>query len=100
MNPEFLEKANCKGYDIDLFYPEKDNQRKFPPKIYKSAKNICAKCPVMMDCLEHALENDEILGVWGGKSPNERRAMYIKLYGYEAWAEVRNGLSLQQKKKT
>lgn len=94
MNEEFLEKARCKDYDTNLFYPEKDNQRKFPPKIYKSAKNICAKCPVQLECLEYALENGEILGVWGGKSPPERKTMFIKLYGHDAWVELKNGMRM------
>lgn len=92
MTPEFFEKARCKAYSSELFYPEKDNQRKVHPKIYRSAKNICANCPVSMDCLLYAIENAEIYGVWGGKSPNERRALFIKLYGYKAWSEVRNGV--------
>jgi len=91
MTPEFIQKGKCRGHSTSIFYPEKENQRKFPPKIYKSAKNICGTCPVAIDCLEWALENAEIkYGVWGGKNPNERKAMFIKLYGYEAWAEVRN----------
>ena len=31
------------------------------------AKLICAKCPVIADCLEGALERREPWGVWGGQ---------------------------------
>lgn len=31
------------------------------------AKAICAKCPVMTECLEGALERREPWGVWGGQ---------------------------------
>ena len=31
------------------------------------AKAICAKCPVIADCLEGALERREPWGVWGGQ---------------------------------
>jgi WhiB family redox-sensing transcriptional regulator len=31
------------------------------------AKEICALCPVMADCLEGALERREPWGVWGGQ---------------------------------
>ena len=31
------------------------------------AKQICAKCPVIADCLEGALERREPWGVWGGQ---------------------------------
>ena len=31
------------------------------------AKNICATCPVMAECLEGALDRREPWGVWGGQ---------------------------------
>jgi hypothetical protein len=31
------------------------------------AKQICAKCPVLVDCLEGAIERREPWGVWGGQ---------------------------------
>ena len=31
------------------------------------AKQICAKCPVIAECLEGALERREPWGVWGGE---------------------------------
>ena len=31
------------------------------------AKQICAMCPVIADCLEGALERREPWGVWGGQ---------------------------------
>lgn len=89
MTPKFFEKAKCKDHSLNLFYPEDPEKRKQNPKIYRSAKNICANCPVMMECLVHAVETPEPRGVWGGKDPNERRAIFIKLYGYKAWTEVR-----------
>ena len=37
------------------------------------AKAICAKCPVIAECLEGALERREPWGVWGGQLfPNGR----------------------------
>ena len=31
-----------------------------------AAKNLCATCPVMLECLEGAIERHEPWGVWGG----------------------------------
>ncbi|MDQ3294951.1 MAG: WhiB family transcriptional regulator [Actinomycetota bacterium] len=31
------------------------------------AKQICALCPVLVDCLEGAIERREPWGVWGGQ---------------------------------
>jgi WhiB family redox-sensing transcriptional regulator len=32
-----------------------------------AAKGICATCPVMLECLEGAVERHEPWGVWGGQ---------------------------------
>ncbi|MGI9623604.1 MAG: WhiB family transcriptional regulator [Acidimicrobiales bacterium] len=37
------------------------------------ARRICATCPVIETCLEHALRNRIDHGVWGGCSERERR---------------------------
>lgn len=36
------------------------------------AKEICPGCPVIKDCLEHALINGEY-GAWGGTTDTERK---------------------------
>ena len=38
-------------------------------------KTICDGCVVRPECLAYALDNNEQYGVWGGKTPNERKAM-------------------------
>ena len=40
-----------------------------------AAKRVCAACPVITECLDYALANNERFGVWGGKSERERRAI-------------------------
>ena len=37
------------------------------------ARRICAGCPVLDECREHALEHRIEHGVWGGCSERERR---------------------------
>ena len=39
------------------------------------AKAICAKCPVRPECLAFALRTDQVHGVWGGMSEQERRPL-------------------------
>jgi WhiB family redox-sensing transcriptional regulator len=37
------------------------------------AKAVCANCPVSRPCLEMALADPHIEGVWGGTSDKDRR---------------------------
>ncbi|WP_131771004.1 WhiB family transcriptional regulator, partial [Candidatus Protofrankia californiensis] len=40
-----------------------------------AAKAVCARCPVIQACAEHALQAREPYGVWGGLSESEREAI-------------------------
>lgn len=40
---------------------------------YDEAREICNRCPVKEQCLQHALDNKERWGMWGGTTPIERR---------------------------
>ena len=42
--------------------------------IYES-KKLCNRCPLVMKCLDFALDNEEEWGVWGGLSADERRKL-------------------------
>jgi WhiB family redox-sensing transcriptional regulator len=39
------------------------------------AKEVCARCPVIVQCREFALRTREPFGVWGGLAESERRAI-------------------------
>ena len=57
----------CAEVDPDLWFPEASE-----PGI--SAKRICRRCAVIDVCLEYAIIHHE-LGIWGGTSERERRAL-------------------------
>jgi WhiB family transcriptional regulator, redox-sensing transcriptional regulator len=38
----------------------------------RRAKAICATCPVLWECFQWAMDNDEEYGVWGGTTRRER----------------------------
>lgn len=61
----WMERAGCRGVDLDVFYPEARSDN-------AEAKAICATCCVRDACLEHAIVHNE-LGIWGGRSESERR---------------------------
>lgn len=50
----------------DMFFSEDQED-------VNSAKMMCGACPVRKECLNWALENKEIWGVWGGVDENELR---------------------------
>ena len=51
-----------------MFFPERGGSS-------KAAREMCARCPVRPECLEYALENKEMHGIWGGTSEGERRKL-------------------------
>ena len=40
-----------------------------------AAKAVCAACPVIQQCREHALSVQEPYGIWGGLNEDERLAI-------------------------
>lgn len=65
----------CRGLDSSLFF-HPDNERG-PSRVRREAeaKAICASCPVVAPCREHALAVREPYGVWGGLSEAERNQL-------------------------
>lgn len=63
-------KALCVG-DTNTFFPKERPKASYERAIRK-AKFICSKCPVQTECLNAALQRVEPVGIWGGKTPEER----------------------------
>ncbi len=65
---EGQERAACRGADVELFFSvEEDDQQR--------ALEYCACCEVRRQCLEFAIANREVYGIWGGLRESERRAL-------------------------
>jgi WhiB family redox-sensing transcriptional regulator len=66
----------CRTADPDLFFhPEGERgPRKYARDAAATA--ICASCPVIAQCREHALAVREPYGVWGGLTEDEREAIF------------------------
>lgn len=60
----------CKGLDPNLFFAERGSGA---AATVRAAKAVCNKCPVQQRCLEWAVNNTIIYGIWGGKTADERR---------------------------
>lgn len=70
--------AACSGMDLNIFFPRESTgprERKGMPgekERIEQAKGVCSRCPVRIDCLEYAIEND-CTGIFGGTTTTERR---------------------------
>lgn len=65
--PVWIHSGVCRAenMDPDVFFPSDSAG-------VTRAKLHCNRCPVRDTCLEHALANNETIGVWGGASERER----------------------------
>lgn len=83
LNINWKWRSACGPADAKLFFaPERgdddysNNQvarGKATAARYEQAKEICASCPVRVECLNYAIEQPEHYGVFGGMDPEERR---------------------------
>ena len=46
-----------------------------PKSDYGSTRELCDTCPVRRECLEFALADESLTGLWGGTTDMERRLM-------------------------
>ncbi len=64
--------AACRGVGADAFFHPEGEGRSDRAAREDAAKAVCAACPVLAQCLEHALRVAEPYGVWGGLTERER----------------------------
>ena len=66
MSDSWREVAACAETDPDAFFPAKGESS-------RPAKQLCGGCPVKWECLEDALNTDDVRhGVRGGLGPRDR----------------------------
>jgi WhiB family redox-sensing transcriptional regulator len=91
-SPDFSEHGDppCSQADPEMFFPVESVQETLSISVkgnphYKvtanyhyeaEAKKICASCPYRFACLEYALSDYTLTGIWGGK--NERQRAIIR----------------------
>ena len=64
--------GSCRREDTELFFHPEGERGPRRDGREAAAKAICATCPVIAACREHALAAREPYGVWGGLSEHER----------------------------
>lgn len=70
MSEKWWKSAACLGQDTEMFYPEPGT--KGAAKQASEVKVFCKVCSVCSECLDYALKNGEVFGIWGGLTPKER----------------------------
>ncbi|WP_372594852.1 WhiB family transcriptional regulator [Actinotalea sp.] len=64
----------CREAEPALFFHPEGERGSARRRRAEAAKAVCATCPVLQQCREHALTVREPYGVWGGMSEDERAA--------------------------
>lgn len=74
---EWMEDAACRGADPELWFPVGYGE---PSKVQtQQAKAVCRRCPVEKTCLTWAIRTGQQDGIWGGRTPEERRAIRLQV---------------------
>jgi WhiB family transcriptional regulator, redox-sensing transcriptional regulator len=70
---EWWRTASCRDAEPELFFPISATAASRAQ--VQRAKQICASCPVRLECLSYALDNRQEQGIWGGLTEEERRRL-------------------------
>ena len=73
--PKFQD-PNCADIDNkDLFFPESQLQlEKRLPRLLE----LCGSCKHQIECRDYAIKNEIRDGIWGGSTPNQRKAFLVR----------------------
>jgi WhiB family redox-sensing transcriptional regulator len=68
------DRAACRDLGPEMFFHERGTSD------YEDARQVCASCPVRINCLDYALRCEPVvgghrLGMWGGLLPRERKRL-------------------------
>ncbi|WP_078860052.1 WhiB family transcriptional regulator [Streptomyces rubellomurinus] len=70
--------AACRRDEVGLFFAPSKEPTAARLAREEQAKRVCARCPVLLECREHALAQPEPYGVWGGLTAAERRVVLAR----------------------
>ncbi|AXK33973.1 WhiB family transcriptional regulator [Streptomyces armeniacus] len=79
--------AVCRRDEAGLFFAPSKEPTAARLSREQAAKRVCAGCPVLGECREHALVQPEPYGVWGGLTAAERRVVLARRRRAAAAAE-------------
>lgn len=70
---EFAACVDLSPEEILMFFGDEENEEQESYQQYRHVQRVCYQCPVQIECLRYALENDQKLGVWGGLTESQRK---------------------------
>lgn len=65
----------CRQAEPSIFFHPEGERGTARRRRAEAAKAVCADCPVIQQCRDHALRVREPYGVWGGLSEDDRLAV-------------------------
>lgn len=68
--------GKCREMDPEQFFHPEGERAGPRRRRAVAAKKVCASCPVLTQCRNHALTVREPYGVWGGMTEEERHRIY------------------------
>lgn len=77
---DWTSRAVCATQDPDMLFVTGAAQRQ--------AARMCDGCPVKLECLADALDNQVEFGVWGGLTERQRRAILRRSPDVSSWLDV------------
>lgn len=69
--PAWMDDAACIEHPGIQFVPPAQSSEDHA----RAAKAICSRCLCRAECLDYALADDSLLGIWAGTTTAERRAL-------------------------
>jgi WhiB family redox-sensing transcriptional regulator len=64
--PRWMARARCRGLGTSAFFGDS-------PEETETARAVCELCPTRTECLEFALADRSLQGIWAGTDDAERR---------------------------
>ena len=72
MQRDWRDDAACQGMDTEMWFPSSSGLQREDRKRVRVAQEVCASCPVRMQCLAFATRTGQ-RGIWGGLTEEQRR---------------------------
>ncbi|GAB2656101.1 WhiB family transcriptional regulator [Prescottella soli] len=70
--------ARCRHTVEHLFFPPDNERHGAQVRREAAAKEICADCPVIIDCRHDASTQPELVGVWGALTERDRSSRRLR----------------------